>query len=262
MHFKQGIELLEATMAFLAKKRGWACNLALGICFSFTAFSSNLAAQEMFEPHMHLVPGGAASPHVALTLDACSGGTDMRILNALIINEVPATIFVTGRWINSNPRAIALLNQNQDLFQIENHGAAHVPAVIGSQRPYGIEPAGSSQAVLAEVTGGNLIIKLSTPAHPHWYRGATALYTADAISLIEQSGHRVAGFSLNADFGASASAQTTATRISNAVDGDVIIAHINQPNRRSGPGVVAGILALREKGFHFVRLDETEVLAD
>ena len=218
-------------------------------------------AQGMHEPHMHLVPNGAASPHVALTLDACSGGTDMRILNALITNEVPATIFVTGRWINSNPEAVNILNQHPGLFQIENHGAAHVPAVIGSERPYGLRPAGTAQAVLDEISGGNLAIKLSTPANPRWYRGATALYTDDAISLIEQSGHRLAGFSLNADFGASASANTTASRISAAVDGDVIIAHINQPNRASGSGVVEGILNLREKGFTFVRLDQAEIEA-
>lgn len=219
-------------------------------------------AQEMHEPHMHLVPNGAASPHVALTLDACSGGIDMRILNALIANEIEATIFVTGRWINSNPEAVGILNQHPNLFQIENHGAAHVPAVIGNARPYGLQPAGTAQAVLNEISGGNLAIQLSTGASPQWYRGATALYTRDAISLIEQSGHRVAGFSLNADFGASASASTTANRITAAADGDVIIAHINQPNRASGSGVVEGILNLRAKGFTFVRLDRAEVAGD
>jgi peptidoglycan/xylan/chitin deacetylase (PgdA/CDA1 family) len=223
---------------------------------------STACAQDMHEPHMSLVPGGAMTPHVALTLDACSGGTDMRILGALIANKVPATIFVTGRWINSNPEAVGLLNLHTDLFQIENHGAAHVPAVIGTQKPYGIEPAGSAEAVLAEVTGGNLAIKLSTPANPEWYRGATALYTNDAITLIKQSGHRIAGFSLNADFGASASAETTANRIINAKDGDVIIAHINQPTRQSGPGVVEGVLALQAQGFTFVRLDQAEVVEE
>ena len=41
-----------------------------------------------------------------------------------------------------------------------------------------------------------------------------------------------------------------------ARDGDVIIGHINQPKRSSGAGLTAGILALKTKGFTFVRLDD------
>ena len=41
-----------------------------------------------------------------------------------------------------------------------------------------------------------------------------------------------------------------------AKDGDVIIAHINQPSRPAGAGVVQGILKLKENGFSFVRLDD------
>ena len=43
-------------------------------------------------------------------------------------------------------------------------------------------------------------------------------------------------------------------RIAAAKDGDVIIAHVNQPDRPSGAGVVQGILALKAKGYLFVKL--------
>ena len=41
-----------------------------------------------------------------------------------------------------------------------------------------------------------------------------------------------------------------------AKDGDVIIAHINQPTHKAGEGVVKGIEALQAKGYRFVRLDD------
>ncbi len=219
-------------------------------------------AQTLHEPHMRIAVSNSSSPQVALTLDACSGSIDMRILDTLIEHRIKATIFITGRWIKSNEKAVKLLNQNSDLFQIENHGANHVPAIIGKKRPYGIKPAGTAKAVLDELIGGELAIKLSTNSEPVWFRGATALYSNDAIELIEQHNYFIAGFSLNGDIGASASAKATAFRIANANNGDVIIAHINQPKRAAGAGVVKGLLALVEKGFEFVRLDEVEVVGE
>jgi len=217
-------------------------------------------AGRLIEPHMRFVPGGA-QPQVALTLDACMGETDMRILGPLIDHAIPATIFVTRRWLDHNPAATRLLGRHGDLFAVENHGARHVPAVIGQDRPYGLSPAGTADAVSAEVLGGSEAVRHAFGKTPKWYRDATALYSSDAITLIETMGIRIAGFSLNGDFGAGASAATAQQRISGAGSGDVVIAHINQPHRPAGAGVIAGILALKARGFGFVHLDEVTMMA-
>jgi peptidoglycan/xylan/chitin deacetylase (PgdA/CDA1 family) len=216
-------------------------------------------AGDLVEPHMHIETGGTTTPQVALTLDACSGAVDMRILGALIENRIPATLFLTGKWLNANPQAVQLLRGHGDLFEFENHGAEHVPAVIGSEKPYGIEPAGTPEAVMAEVNGGSFFVQSLLGHKPGWYRDATALYSPAAIDMIEKAGFRIAGFSLNGDAGASFSAEVTARTIAAARDGDIIIAHMNQPTREAGAGVVEGVLTLKAKGFGFVRLDEVTV---
>jgi peptidoglycan/xylan/chitin deacetylase (PgdA/CDA1 family) len=208
---------------------------------------------------MRFVPAGA--PQVALTLDACMGETDMRILEPLIDEAIPATIFATQRWLEHNAAAIRLLRRHKDLFVIENHGARHVPAVIGSERPYGLAPAGTAEAVIAEVRGGAAAITAAFGTVPTWYRDATALYSVDAMTLVGALGFGIAGFSLNGDFGASASAEAAHRRIAGALSGDVVIAHLNQPHRAAGAGVIAGILALKAKGFGFVHLDAVTMVA-
>lgn len=211
---------------------------------------------------MHIAPDGAGQKRVALTLDACSGDVDMRIVDALIENRIPATLFITRKWLNRNAKAARLLKAHSDLFEFEDHGAEHVPPVIGPEKPYGLKPAGTPRAVLEEVLGGAKAVDESFGGHSHWYRGATALYTPDAIDLIEKAGYRIGGFSLNGDFGASTSAKTADRNIERAKDGDIIISHVNQPRRASGPGVVKGVLALKKKGFKFVRLDQVEVVGE
>ncbi|MEO6014531.1 MAG: polysaccharide deacetylase family protein [Devosia sp.] len=233
----------------------------LFIAIASLAFAAApVAAKPLIEPHMHIVPIGDA-PEVALTLDACMGATDLRIVNALIDNAIPATIFATRRWLQHNADATKLLVAHPDLFEIEDHGAEHVPAIIGAQKAYGIAPAGTADGVFSEVMGGAQAVQAVTGVMPQWFRGATALYSSDALDLIGTMGFRIGGFSLNGDIGASVTEKTAKSRISKAVNGDVIIAHMNQPKHAAGAGVVEGVLALKAEGFKFVRLEDVSETA-
>lgn len=219
---------------------------------------ARLKASALVEPVLHVLPGGKTSPRVALTFDACMGRSDLRILSALVDNKVPATIFVTERWAKKNRGVLETMLKHPDLFEIEDHGAMHVPAVDKPMRIYGIAAAGSPEAVRAEVAGGADAILEASGRHPEWFRGATAKYTPTAIAQIRGMGFRVAGYSLNGDGGATFGASLTEKRIAAAHDGDVVIAHINQPGRPAGGGVVKGILDLKAKGYAFVKLADGE----
>jgi peptidoglycan/xylan/chitin deacetylase (PgdA/CDA1 family) len=211
-------------------------------------------AGDLLEPALHLPAFSTTHPRVAVTLDACSGDVDHRILDLLVEQAIPVTVFVTERWLINNAPSVAILAAHPDLFDIEDHGRYHVPAVTGTEKPYGITPAGTLAAVDDEVLGGARAIEAAFGHKPHWFRGATALYTQDALDEIAQLGFDIAGFSLNADYGASASAKVAAARVSSAHDGDVIIAHINQPRRASGAGIAKGLLDLKARGYQFVQL--------
>ncbi len=209
---------------------------------------------------MHFHTTGSA-PEVAMTLDACMGETDMRILGPLIDQRIPVTIFATRLWLDNNPAALKLLLAHPDLFSIQNHGAQHLAAVIGKEDPYGVKACGTANGVFQEVVGGAQAVTAASGLKPGWYRDATALYTHDAIALIDSIGARIAGFSLNGDIGASVPADEAKARIAGARSGDVIISHINQPKRPSGAGVIEGLLVLKAKGVVFRHLDEVDMVA-
>ena len=208
------------------------------------------------EPHMRLPNAPADRLTVALTLDACPGGFDERIANALVAARIPATIFITGVWLRQNPNGLAFLLAHRDLFAIENHGEWHTPPVLGVGQMFGIPIAGNLAAIQREVQQGAASIAAATGATPTWYRASTGYYSPSAIPVIQQLGFGIAGYSLNADAGASLPAHSVAHRIAAAISGDVIVAHINQPTRPSGAGVVAGILELQRRSASFVRLDQ------
>lgn len=228
--------------------------LATGLILACAALPA-AAKTPLSEPRL-ILPHAAANqqPHVALTLDACSGKADQRIFQALVANNIPATVFVTARWLRRNGDTVKLMLAHPDLFQIENHGARHVPAVDVPMNVFGIASAGSPEAVKAEVDGGREAIIAATGHAPLWFRGATGRYDTAAMAEIRGMGEAIAGYSIRADDGATLSAAAVARRLAGAKDGDVIIAHANQPDRPSGAGVVKGMLALKSRGYLFVKL--------
>ena len=208
---------------------------------------------------MSLLVAGVAPRTVALTLDACGGAADMRIIQTLLDLSITATIFVTGLWLRGNAPALALLRSRPDLFTLENHGERHLPPVLGTRRVYGLPVAGTLEAVRHEVERGADLLAATGSPLPRWYRGAAALYSPEALALLQDMGVLIAGFSLSGDQGASLPAAQVARRIGAAVSGDVIIAHVNQPGRPSGAGVAEGIAALHAAGVVFVGLDALPV---
>lgn len=208
---------------------------------------------KLLEPSLRLPPNG--SRRVAITLDACPGWFDTRIADVLLRLEIPATIFITATWMHENPGPLARLMARPDLFRLENHGARHLPAILGLASIFGLAAAGSLPAIRHEVLLGGAVIAQSTGRAPLWYRGAAGFYSPEAIPFIQNLGFKIAGYSLNADEGASLPAETVAARIAAARDGDVIVGHINQPRRPSGAGIAAGLAALHAAGTHFARLD-------
>jgi peptidoglycan/xylan/chitin deacetylase (PgdA/CDA1 family) len=217
-----------------------------------------LASVRPIELHQMLVLSAART--VALTLDACGGGFDTDLVRFLIAQRIPATVFATRKWIARNPAGVALLIAHPELFQIEDHGAEHVPAVIGRGRSvYGI-PGNPDLAHLEhEVRAGAEAVAAATGIAPRWYRGATAAYDPQALAAIAAMGYRVAGFSVNADAGATLGRGAIAARLKEVKPGDIIIAHMNKPASDTAEGLFDGLKVLLARGFRFVKLGELDV---
>ncbi|WP_313615188.1 polysaccharide deacetylase family protein [Agrobacterium sp.] len=233
-----------------------ALSILASLCLVALWSSSALASSKLVEPTLKMRPVASGVTRVAITLDACMGRTDFRILDTLVSERIPATVFVTARWIRRNRDALAIMLANPDLFEIENHGQDHIPAIDRQVSVYGIAAAGSLESVMREVNGGREAIIAATGKEPRWFRGATAKYTNSAMVGINDIGERIAGYSINGDGGSLLGAGIAQKRIAAARDGDVVIAHINQPTHEAGEGVAKGLLALKTRGVTFVRLDD------
>jgi peptidoglycan/xylan/chitin deacetylase (PgdA/CDA1 family) len=225
--------------------------------------SSFAAAVDVQPVELHQVlslPAGVPDKVVALTLDACEGGFDADLASFLIEHRIQATIFATRRWIRRNPDGLAILKAHADLFDIEDHGANHVPAIIGVERSvYGLAGVADLKQLKREVSGGADAVKAATGTAPRWYRGATGEYDPEALKAIEAMGYKVAGFSVNADNGATLAKKQIVRRLKKVRSGDIIIAHLNKPASDTSEGMAEGLELLLDEGFRFVTLRDAQV---
>lgn len=195
---------------------------------------------------------------LALTLDACGSKTDsldLNLINFLTENKIPATMFVTKRWINKYPEYFKMLSQNP-LFEIENHGASHKPASVNGKSIYNIEGTKNPGEFIDEVEENGKYIEKLTGRKPLFYRSGTAYYDEYAVKIANELGYQVIGFNILGDRGATYSEKQVTRALLKAKSGDIIICHMNHPEKETGAGLMNVLPKLLKKGYRFVRLED------
>lgn len=195
---------------------------------------------------------------MALTLDACGGGYDAGIIALLRQLRVPATLFVTGRWMREHPDAMADL-AHDPLFELANHGTTHRPASVNGRAAYGIRGTASIAELVEEVTGNGRRIAAVTGRPPAFFRPGTAYWDEVASRIARELGQMPAGFTVAADAGATLPAPAVARNLLGAQDGAILLCHMNRPNSGTREGLRAALPHLLARGVQFVRLGDVQL---
>jgi peptidoglycan/xylan/chitin deacetylase (PgdA/CDA1 family) len=201
----------------------------------------------------------SAGKVLALTLDACGSnggkGVDARLVEFLVREQIPATLFINGRWIDANPELFRQLAANP-LFEIANHGIRHKPASVTGRSVYGIAGTKNIGEVVEEIELNARKIEAISGVRPKLYRSGTAYYDDIAVQISRELGHEVAGYSLLGDAGATWSASQVKAALLKAVPGDIALLHMNHPEAGTGAGIMAAVPELKKRGFKFVRMSD------
>jgi peptidoglycan/xylan/chitin deacetylase (PgdA/CDA1 family) len=196
---------------------------------------------------------------IALTFDACGGewGSDYDepLINFLIAENIPATLFINSRWIDTNLDTFLYLSSLEQ-FQIENHGTEHRPLSITGRTAWGIKGTTSIEEVIAEVVTNYEKIKTLTGHSPRYFRSGTAFYDEIAVQIVEQLGMNIVNYDILGDAGATYSPNQVRDALLKSKPGSIALLHMNQPTKGTADGVKMAIPLLKEQGFTFVTISE------
>lgn len=211
---------------------------------------------------MRHVEVGEGTKPVALTLDACGGktgsGYDAKLIDFLREKGIRATLFLAGRWIEANPEIAAEL-ASDPLFEVEDHGMMHRPCSVEGRSVYGLKGTGSPLEAAREIVDCADLMERSFGRRPLFYRSGTAYYDDVAVELAAKLGFRIAGYSVLGDAGATFSQDRVASQVLSSRPGDIILCHMNHPEKETAEGLIKSLPVLLERGYTFVQLSDQPV---
>jgi len=198
--------------------------------------------------------------YIAFTFDGCGGrhgnGFDKELIDFLNSENITATLFVTGKWIDANFKTFLRLSRDT-LFEIENHGLNHIPCSIDGESEYGIHGTLNVAAAFDEIEANARKIEAITKHKPRFYRSATAFIDEVCARMAGQLGITAISFQV---LSGDAVPFTPVTVIEENVlktikPGAIIIMHFNHPEWYTYESMREIVPKLRKMGYKFVRLN-------
>lgn len=196
---------------------------------------------------------------IAFTFDACGGknsnGYDSELIDFLKEEKIPATLFVTGKWIDANYSTFIELSKDP-LFEIENHGLNHQPCSVDGESEYGIRGTKDIPDAIDEIEANAIKIEKIIGRKPSFYRSATAFTDEACAKIAKQLGITIISFDV---LSGDAIPFTPKNSIENSVlknvkPGAIIIMHFNHPKWNTFEALRTIVPELQKQGFTFCKL--------
>ncbi|OIO01637.1 MAG: polysaccharide deacetylase [Elusimicrobia bacterium CG_4_10_14_0_2_um_filter_56_8] len=195
---------------------------------------------------------------MAFTFDACGGRSDgynMKLIEYLRREQIPATLFVTGVWIEKNKEVFAELAADP-LFEIENHGLRHRLCSTEGKTVYGVRATRDLGGVIDEMELGARYIYELTGRRPIFFRSATAYTDELSLRVAGRIGMEVVSYDILAGDANRFSAKKMSRNIlKGARHGAVVIMHFNHPEWPNREALELAVPELRRRGYNFIKLD-------
>jgi peptidoglycan/xylan/chitin deacetylase (PgdA/CDA1 family) len=189
---------------------------------------------------------------VALTFDACESKTaayfDMSILNYLIENKIPASIFLSGRFARRNEAEIKEIAAKYPFIEFENHSMNHNNHMERL----------SDKKVISEVADNEKLVASITGRKPAYFRFPAGNYNQHDLDLVNGLGLKVVHWTYASG---DPDKNITAPALENEINtmtkpGNILIFHINGRGWSTGKALPEIVKDLKAKGYTFVRLED------
>jgi peptidoglycan-N-acetylglucosamine deacetylase len=194
--------------------------------------------------------GARNSRQVALTFDACPTTLpdeyDEKVIEVLLRDKTPATLFLSGRWVEKNRETVKFL-ASQPQFEIANHAFWH-PHLMKKD----------DGRILRELKRTQAIIKKLTGKTPRYFRSPYGEVDERIAAIAKTAGLTVIQYDIvSGDPDERLSAQRIVHGVlREAKGGSIIVFHMNRRGVHTAeilPDIIAG---LRKKGFMLVTIGE------
>lgn len=225
-------------------------------CFSQTFFgilaliAADCALSAALPDPLIIEHGSRDVKTIALTFDACPTNLpdeyDSGVVDVLVREHVPATLFMSGRWVEKNAEKAKQLALNPQ-FEIANHAFWHSHML-----------ARDDERIARELKRTQRIIKKTTGETPGFFRPPFGEVDERLAKIAQQAGLVTIQYDLasgDPDPGLSV-ARIVRIVLRDAKSGSIIVFHMNRKGLHTAEALPEIISGLRKKGFTLVTVGD------
>ncbi len=194
--------------------------------------------------------GPRSSSNIALTFDACPTDLpeeyDDKVVGVLLHKKTPATLFLSGRWVEKHPDKAKYL-ADQEQFEIAAHSYYH-PHLLEKDDDRIIREMKRTQAIIKKVTGKT----------PTYFRPPYGEVDERLAKLAKSAGLTTIQYDIasgDPDPGLSAKKIARAV-LKETKGGSIIVFHMNKKGVHTAEVLPEIIEGLRKRGFTLVTVGE------
>ena len=176
------------------------------------------------------------------------------VIDTLEKQKIPATLFLTGMWVQTYPDLTKQLSENP-LFEIGNHSYSH-PAF--SSPCYKLSTTSESNDTYQITKTADLLSQYTTH-HSMLFRFPGLCYDSEDLTITSRLGYAVIGGNVLGDDGFQKNTDTIVTQVvSHVKPGSIVVLHmIGGPNApHTGHALPIIIEKLRKEGYIFVTVSD------
>jgi peptidoglycan/xylan/chitin deacetylase (PgdA/CDA1 family) len=177
-----------------------------------------------------------------------------KVIDVLKQNHVPATLFLTGMWIELYPKEAKELAKNP-LFELANHSYSH-PAF--QSRCYALKLI-PDKLDLEEITKTQKLLHEVTGKDNHLFRFPGGCYDKIDLEIVHKLGLRVIQWDSISNDSFNTNTQSLIDNIGkSAQNGSIILLHLNGGKNapKTAEALPTIIANLKSRGFTFVKVSE------
>ncbi len=231
--------------------------LSIGMCWIWVETGFGFDAKHSDRnrlPASVVFNGPSTSNKIALTFDACPGTEvtfDREVIHALERTGTPATLFLSGKWMERFPEATRELAKNP-MWELGFHGHAHYDLT---------SPNVSQKLFEREFDSGARVFKRLTGKDPKLFRPPYATVDRKIALAAEKRGLLTIEYDIaSGDPDPKLSKRALVENVvSRAKPGSIIIFHMNGKGKHTARALPEIIQRLKARGFEFVTVSELNV---
>jgi peptidoglycan-N-acetylglucosamine deacetylase len=176
------------------------------------------------------------------------------VIDVLIKNKVPATLFLTGMWIETYPDVTRQLSGNS-LFEVANHSYSH-PAF--KSPCYNLEKIKADQETY-QISKTDTLLKNNTVRYVKLFRFPGLCYDASSLRNVLDQGYEVIGGDVLSGDGFQNNVNIIVSNVVGHVKpGSIVILHMNggMDSPKTGDALPIIISKLKKEGYTFVKVSD------